>query len=131
MKKKVGIGLVGSQFITSIHAESLKKVAQAELVAVMSPTPGHASSFAEKHKIPNHFTDLDDMLALDAVDMVVIGAPNYLHCEITCKAAAAGKHIVVEKPLAMNLEEADLMIRTCEEAGVKLMYAEELCFTPK
>jgi predicted dehydrogenase len=131
MKKKVGIGLVGSQFITTIHAESLKKVAQAEIMAVMSPTPGHARSFAEKHHITHHFTNLEDMLALDAVDMIVIGAPNYLHCEITCKAAARGKHVVVEKPLAMNLKEADLMIQACKEAGVKLMYAEELCFTPK
>ncbi|MFZ9004995.1 MAG: Gfo/Idh/MocA family protein, partial [Robiginitalea sp.] len=131
MKKKVGIGLVGSQFITTIHAESLKKVAQAEIMAVMSPTPGHARSFAEKHRITHHFTNLDDMLALDAVEMIVIGAPNYLHCEITCKAAARGKHVVVEKPLAMNLKEADLMIQACKEAGVKLMYAEELCFTPK
>ena len=122
---------MGSQFITTIHAESLKKVAQAEIMAVMSPTPGHARSFAEKHHITHHFTNLEDMLALDAVEMIVIGAPNYLHCEITCKAAARGKHVVVEKPLAMNLKEADLMIQACKEAGVKLMYAEELCFTPK
>ncbi len=131
MSKKVGIGLIGSQFIASIHAEAIGRVADAHLVAVMSPSPGHAKSFAEKHGIPHHFTKLEDLLALDEVDMVVVGAPNHLHCDITCKAAAAGKHVVVEKPLAMNLEEADRMIETCHQAGVKLMYAEELCFTPK
>ena len=103
----------------------------ATLVGVMSPTPGHAKAFAQKHGIPNHFTRLEDLLALKEVDMVVVGAPNHLHCEITCQAAEAGKHVVVEKPLAMNLEEADRMIETCRKAGVKLMYAEELCFTPK
>jgi len=63
--------------------------------------------------------------------MIVIGSPNYTHCDITLKAAKAGKHIVVEKPFCMNLAEADLMIDACKKANVKLMYAEELCFTPK
>ncbi len=131
MDKKVGVGLIGSQFISSIHADALGRVSDAEILAVMSPTEGHARSFAEKFNIPNHFTDLDQMLSMPEIDMVVIGAPNYLHCEITVKVARAGKHVVVEKPLCMNLEEADLMIETCKKNNVKLMYAEELCFAPK
>lgn len=131
MDKKVGVGLIGSQFISSIHADALSRVADVEILAVMSPTKGHAKSFAKRFHIPNHFTDLDDMLAMPNIDMVVIGAPNYLHCEITLKIAKAGKHVVVEKPLCMNLEEADLMIEACKQANVKLMYAEELCFAPK
>ena len=63
--------------------------------------------------------------------MVAIGAPNHLHCQIVVDAAAAGKHIVIEKPFCLNLREADLMIAACHKAGVKLMYAEELCFAPK
>lgn len=131
MDKKVGIGLVGSQFISSIHADALGRVADAEILAVMSPTEGNAKKFAEKFNIPNHFTNLDQMLSMPEIDMVVIGAPNYLHCEITLKIAKAGKHVVVEKPLCMNLKEADLMIDACKQANVKLMYAEELCFAPK
>ncbi len=131
MDKKIGIGLVGSQFISSIHAEALQGVADAEILAVMSPTKGNAEAFAKKHNIPHSFTDLDAMLAMDSIDMIVIGAPNNTHCDICLKAAAAGKHIVVEKPLCMNLAEADLMINACKKAKVKLMYAEELCFTPK
>lgn len=131
MDKQVGVGLIGSQFIASIHADSFQKIKDADLLAVMSPTEGHAQKFAEKFNIPNHFTDLDAMLVMDEIDMVVLGAPNYLHCEITLKVAAAGKHIVVEKPFCLNLSEADRMIDACEKAGVKLMYAEELCFTPK
>lgn len=131
MDKKVGIGLIGSQFVSSIHAEAIKTVADAALLAVCSPTEGHARQFAEKHGIPHYFTDVTHMLALPDIDMVVIGAPNIFHCELTLAAAQAGKHVVVEKPLCMNLAEADLMINTCKEAGVKLMYAEELCFTPK
>ena len=130
-RDSVRIGLVGSQFITTIHAEALRMVPQAEVLAVMSPTAGHARDFASRYGIAHHFEDLDAMLALDAIDMVVVGAPNFAHCEITVKAARAGKHVVVEKPLCLNLAEADRMIAACAEAGVKLMYAEELCFTPK
>ena len=127
----VGVGLVGSQFITTIHAEALRSVPQAKVLAVMSPTTGHARDFAAKHGITHHFTDLDAMLAMDEIDMIVVGAPNFTHCEITVKAAQAGKHVVVEKPLCLNLADADRMIAACDQAGVKLMYAEELCFTPK
>lgn len=131
MSKKVGYGLVGSQFITTIHTESIKSVADAEIIAVMSPTPGNAEKFAQQHGIPHHFTKLEKMLAMPEIDVIVIGAPNYLHCDITLKAAAASKHIICEKPLCMNLAEADQMIEACKKANVKLMYAEELCFTPK
>jgi len=127
----VRIGLVGSQFITTIHAEALRMVPHAEVLAVMSPTEGHARDFASKYGIAHHFEDLDAMLAMDEIDIVVVGAPNFAHCEITVKAARAGKHVVVEKPLCLNLAEADRMIAACADAGVKLMYAEELCFTPK
>ncbi|MDX2302314.1 MAG: Gfo/Idh/MocA family oxidoreductase [Microscillaceae bacterium] len=129
--KKVGYGLIGSQFITTIHAESIKSVPDAEIIAVMSPTPGNAQRFAKAHNIPHHFTELKDLLALDTVDVIVIGAPNHLHCEITLATAAAGKHVIVEKPLCLNLSEADQMIAACKQAQVKLMYAEELCFAPK
>ena len=71
------------------------------------------------------------LLDLREIDLVVLGLPNDLHCEATCQAAAAGKHVVVEKPMAMNLAECDRMIAACERAGVMLGYAEELCFAPK
>ena len=131
MNKKVGIGLVGSRFVSTIHAEALKTVPDAEIIAVASPTEAHAREFAQHHAIPHYFTDVYKMLALNEIDMIVIGAPNVFHCEITVAAARAGKHVVVEKPLCMNLAEADRMIDACKKAGVKLMYAEELCFTPK
>jgi predicted dehydrogenase len=79
----------------------------------------------------HHFTDYRQLLALEEVDMVVIGIPNDLHHDCTIAAAAAGKHIVLEKPMCLNLGEADQMIAACRKAKVKLMYAEELCFAPK
>jgi predicted dehydrogenase len=125
------VGLVGSQFVSTIHAESLKRCPDAELIAVASPSPGHAQAFAQRFDIPCQFADYRKMLELDALDLIVIGAPNDVHCRITLDAAAAGKHVVCEKPLCLNLAEADRMITSCKKAGVKLMYAEELCFAPK
>src|SRR5262249_24911562 len=126
----VRVGLVGSQFVSTIHAEALKRVPGAELFAVTSPTGGNAERFAQRHGVRPPFRDVRKMLEAPELDLVVLGCPNDLHCEFTELAARAGKHVVCEKPLCLNLAEADRMIAACQKAGVKLMYAEELCFTP-
>ena len=131
MTEKVRIGIIGSQFISSIHVAALRPCGAAEIVAVASPTANNARTFATKHGIRQHFTDYRKMLEMDEIDMVVLGVPNDVHCQVTVDAAAAGKHIVLEKPMCLNLAEADRMIAACRKARVKLMYAEELCFAPK
>jgi myo-inositol 2-dehydrogenase/D-chiro-inositol 1-dehydrogenase len=131
MTTRIKTGIIGSQFVSHIHTASLKRCDQAEVFAVASPTPGHASAFASKHSIPRHFTDHKKLLEMPEVKLVVLGVPNDIHCQIVLDAAAAGKHIVVEKPLCLNLADADRMIEACRKAKVKLMYAEELCFAPK
>ena len=73
--KKIKVGLVGSGFISTIHAESLKRVAGAELHAVVSPTGSRAKDFAARHGIPRAFTDLERFLASD-VELVVLGCPK-------------------------------------------------------
>ena len=128
---KVRIGLVGSQFVSTIHAESLARVPKAEVVAVASATEAHVREFAAKHSIPNWFTDYRAMLEMRDLDAIVIGIPNDLHCEVTEAAAQAGKHVICEKPLCTTLDEADRMIAACRNAGVLLLYAEELLFAPK
>jgi predicted dehydrogenase len=128
---KVRVGLVGSGFVSTIHADALKRCAAAEIVAVASPSRGKAEAFARHHGIPRHFTDYRRLLELDEIDLVVLGLPNDLHCEATLNAAAAGKHIVLEKPMCLSLAQADRMLAACRRARVKLMYAEELCFAPK
>jgi predicted dehydrogenase len=129
---RVKVGIIGSGFEADIHAESFRILPdEAEVVAVASPTPGHAARLATFHDIPRVFTDYRAMLAERDIEMVTIAAPNALHAAMTLDAARAGKHVVCEKPLCMTLEEADAMIDACRAAGVLLMYAEELFFTPK
>src|SRR5436309_3443605 len=95
----VRVALIGSGFISAIHHEALRRVPGAEVVAVASPTPGHAERFATERGIPRAFTDPRAVFDWDAVDLVVLGLPNDLHCEMVVRAAEAGKHVVVEKPM--------------------------------
>lgn len=130
--KPVKVAILGTGFITDIHMESYHRfVPGAEVVAVYGRSAEKAKAFAVKYRIPQWYNDVDALIRDSGCDVVDICLPNYLHAEATLKAAAAGKHIIIEKPLSVTLEEADAMIAACRNAGVKLMYAEELCFAPK
>jgi predicted dehydrogenase len=74
---------------------------------------------------------MEKAIADSGCEVVDICLPNFLHAKATLLAAAAKKHVIIEKPLAITLEEADQMIVACQTNSVKLMYAEELCFAPK
>jgi len=128
---QVGVGIVGTGFVAGLHAAAFARIPTARVVAVASPTPGRADAFARQHHVPNAFTDYRSILERSDVQLITLALPNYLHCQATLDAAAAGKHVVVEKPMALNLAECDRMIAACRTAGVKLMYAEELLFAPK
>jgi myo-inositol 2-dehydrogenase/D-chiro-inositol 1-dehydrogenase len=130
--QKIKVAILGAGFISDIHLESYHRfVPDAEIVAVYTRSGDKAKEFAKKHGISQWYDDLDRIITESGCDVVDICLPNFLHAKATLKAAAAGKHIIIEKPLAVTLEEADTMIEACKKAGVKLMYAEELCFAPK
>jgi predicted dehydrogenase len=130
--QQVKVAILGAGFITDIHMESYHRfIPEAEVIAVYARKVEKAKAFAEKYNIPKWSDDLDDIIQNSGCDVVDVCLPNYLHANAVLKAALAGKHIIIEKPLAVTLEEADAMIAACREAGVKLMYAEELCFAPK
>lgn len=132
MAAAVKVGIIGSGFVADIHAHAFRQyVPGAEVVAVASPTPGKAASFARERGIPNAYEDYRALLERKDIQLVTLALPNDLHCQAVLDAAAVGKHIVVEKPLCRTLDEADRMIDACRRAGVLLMYAEELLFAPK
>jgi predicted dehydrogenase len=76
------------------------------------------------------YREYDEVLTDSAVDAVSICTPHHLHCEMALQAAAAGKHILVEKPIALTVEDATRMIDTAQANGVCLYVAENLCYTP-
>lgn len=130
MNKTVNVGIIGTGFVGEIHHAAFEGwVRDAQVVAVASPQ--NATRFADVRRIPAAYADYKEMLNNKSIDVVDIGIPNDLHCQVVVDAAAAGKHVIIEKPLCVTLEEADRMIDACRRAGVLLMYAEELLFAPK
>jgi len=131
--KKVKVGLCGTGFVGRLHAYSMRRCPEAEVAAVhvYSRDLARGKKFAREFGGLEVFTDFDEMLKQAAVDVVTLGIPNDLHASFAIKAARAGKHVFVEKPLCLTLADADRMIAECRKAGVKLFYGENLCFAPK
>jgi predicted dehydrogenase len=94
-----------------------------DVVAIASRDAGRAAETAETLGIPGHHGSYDDLLADPTVEAVYIPLPNHLHAEWTLRAAAAGKHVLCEKPLALSAVQATEMIEGCRAAGVVFMEA--------
>jgi myo-inositol 2-dehydrogenase / D-chiro-inositol 1-dehydrogenase len=130
--EKTKVAILGCGFIANIHMESYERfVPDAEVVAVYGRKAEKAKEFAKKYELKEYYSDLDELLNKSGCDVVDICIPNYAHYEACMKAAKSGKHVIVEKPISLTLEQADEMIAACKKAGKKLMYAEELAFAPK
>ena len=97
-------------------------------VAVCAKDPERMDPFAREGI--RTYTDPGQMLDDGAVDVVSICTPSGLHAELAIRAAQAGKHLVVEKPMAMNLDEADRMIAACEKSGVLMTVVHPNRFRP-
>jgi len=128
---EIGVGLVGAGLIGDQHALAFTRVPAAAILAVADVDQARARQVAARYGIPHAYGDYRRLLERDDIDMLCIGIPNDLHRDVVVAAAGAGKHIVCEKPLARTLAEADEMLAATERAGVKLMYAELICFAPR
>ena len=111
-------------------APAMKLAQDSRLVAVCSRDQGRADAFAEKHGAEAAFSSLDAMLADSRVDAVFVASPNHLHAPQTIKAAAAGKHVLCEKPMANSVSESAAMIDACRDHCVTLGLGFELRFHP-
>ena len=102
---------------------AIQRAENSEVVAIASRDQDRAVAAAAQLGIPAAYGSYEELLASDDVDAVYIPLPNDLHAEWTLKAAAAGKHVLCEKPLALSPSQAAEMARACEDAGVKLAEA--------
>lgn len=124
----LGFALIGCGRIGIRHAELLANgaIEGARLTAVCDIQRDRAKEFGEKFGVP-YFQHAEDMLMHlgDKVDVVSILTPSGNHAELTVQLARFGKHIVVEKPMALTLEDADEMIRACDRNGIKLFVVKQ------
>jgi UDP-N-acetyl-2-amino-2-deoxyglucuronate dehydrogenase len=124
-----GFGIVGAGNIAGTHAEAISQLTDARLVAVTDTSLERARALARARGCAAE-PDLDTLLARTDVDVVSVCVPSGLHAEIGTRAAAAGKHLVVEKPIDVTLIAADRLIEAARTAGVRMTVISQHRFDP-
>lgn len=123
-KNKLGVCLIGAGRAGMIHAVNFKnRVPHAEIVAVVDPFEEAALSACKELNISRHYSDYKDALKDDSIDAVVVVTPTVYHRDVVVAAARSGKHILCEKPMAMDINECDEMVECANEHKVKLQIA--------
>ena len=121
--QKIRFGIVGTGTIAHRFAEAIKNVDNAELVAVASRTKENAEKFGCEFDIPARFDSYEKMALSDVIDAAYIAVPHSGHIGCSCLMMNNGKHVLCEKPMAVNSKEAEEMFRCARENNVLLMEA--------
>ena len=126
----MGLGSYGNRV-----AEAMKDCTKAKLVGVISGTPAKITAWQSKYNIPEKncykYENFDAIKDNPDIDAVYIITPNALHKDQAIRVAKAGKHVICEKPMALNAKEGEQMIAACKKAGVKLLVGYRMHFEPK
>ncbi|WP_162418561.1 Gfo/Idh/MocA family protein [Cyclobacterium roseum] len=117
--KPLGFGIIGTGAIAGMHAEAINACEDSNLIAVCSSSPERAQKATAKFNVPAD-ADRKAFLSRKEVDVVCICTHSGNHLEPALEAARAGKHVLLEKPIEVNLERADALIKACKDAGVTL-----------
>ena len=118
----VRVGLVGCGFVAELHMYAYKRVYGLDAqVAAVAARGDQVLDFAKKHRIPRAYRDFPSLLADKAIDVVDICTPPALHATMIVDAVRAGKHVICEKPLALNLQEADEMIGLAQKKNLTVI----------
>lgn len=123
-QKRWRVALVGCGRISKNHFDAITKIDALELVGVADIVPERATAAGDTYGVP-WFTSLEAMLAGVECDIVVVATPSGLHPEHGVIAAKAGKHVVTEKPMAISLEGADMLIAACDANNVRLFVVKQ------
>jgi predicted dehydrogenase len=116
----LGVGIIGTGRVSGGHAKAVKETTTTRLVAAADVDQARVDKFAEMNYC-DAYTDYNELLKRDDVDFVIIALPHWLHYGATVAAAAAKKHIFIEKPMAMTLDECDRMAEAADQNGVRIM----------
>ena len=134
-ERKLGIALVGlGNYSTNQLAPALQQTEFCRLAGIVTGTPAKAETWMQQYNIPKqniyNYETFDQIRNNPAIDVVYIVLPNSMHKEFTIRAAKAGKHVICEKPMGLNVRECEEMIAACQKAGVKLSVGYRLYFEP-
>ncbi len=125
---RLKVGIVGAGSIADLHALGYEKDDRAEIIAVCDRQEDRAIQRALDWGARAYYTDFQEMLENPEIDAVEILTPHYLHAEQVLATLKAGKHVSVERPLALTIEEANQVVRTAEEMGKVLQVYEPCLF---
>lgn len=128
--KKIGVGIIGIGWWAGVHAEALKNSHHLKLVACHTRTKEKGVEFAKKHGC-DYEENLDALLKRKDIDAVIITTPHTTHKEIAIKSALAGKHALVEKPLALTVEDCISIIEAFKNNGLVLAVGHDRRFMPQ
>ncbi|MEM7735744.1 MAG: Gfo/Idh/MocA family oxidoreductase [Deinococcota bacterium] len=118
MSTQYGVAILGTGMVADYHHQAVEAQDNAHLVAVSHHNPDKFAELSARFGVP--CLAYDEVLARADVDVICICTPSGQHAEQTIQAAEAGKHVLVEKPMALTLKDADAMIAACDRAGVSL-----------
>lgn len=128
MKRKLRFGVIGAGQIGLHHMEALRRCDRAELVAVAESNRERLDEAAERHRIAAKYADYRSLLNRDDIDAVSIALPNHLHASVAIAALRAGKHVHLEKPMALNARQAAHVIATAKKMRRVLMVGQNMRF---
>ena len=128
-EKTFRVALVGCGRISKSHFEAIDTIDGLELVAVCDTDADRAAQAGAHWNVP-HFTSYEKMLKETRADLITIATPSGLHPEQGVLAARAGKHVVMEKPMAISLTGADTLVQACDKAGVHLFVVKQNRLNP-
>jgi UDP-N-acetyl-2-amino-2-deoxyglucuronate dehydrogenase len=127
-KNDLGFGIIGCGMISNWHAGAIAQIEGAVLKGVTDINENSRKAFAEKFNT-KPFESVEKLLQCDEIDVIAVCTPSGLHAPLAIQCANAGKHIIIEKPMALNLDEADKMIEACEKNNVKMAVISQLRFS--
>lgn len=119
MTREIRFGIAGAGMVAQYHATAITNTPGARLIAICRSDTGRAAEIAARFGV-SFESSLEALVARDDIDAVCICTPSGLHAAQTITAARAGKHVLVEKPIALTLADTDAMIAACVKAGVLL-----------
>jgi len=126
----IHVAIVGCGRISDLHQLGYRDCPDARIIAVCDTNQARARKKAKEWNVERVYTDYQQLLENKEVDLVELLTPHHLHCPMTIQAAQAGKHVSVQKPMALSARETDEMIGAAEKAGVMLRVYETFVYYP-